>query len=82
MISFFDERQLLHAPLRELHNGAWTPYAECPDRARGIRAALETAEPARDFGMGPIEAVHDADYLALLFGLDFLQVFVIVISPP
>jgi acetoin utilization deacetylase AcuC-like enzyme len=68
MISFFDERQLRHAPLRELHNGAWTPYAECADRALSIRAAVGSHAPARDFGMDPIEAVHDADYLAFLKG--------------
>ncbi|WP_300537847.1 histone deacetylase family protein [Sphingosinicella sp.] len=68
MISFFDERQLRHTPLRELHNGAWTPYAECADRARNIRDAIGTPKPARDFGMAPIEAVHDADYLAFLKG--------------
>ena len=68
MIFYFDERQLRHTPLRELHNGAWTPYAECADRALGIREALGTPSPARDFGMGPIEAVHDADYLAFLKG--------------
>ncbi|WBX82756.1 histone deacetylase family protein [Sphingosinicella microcystinivorans] len=68
MIFFFDERQLRHTPLRELHNGAWTPYAECADRALGIREALGIPAPARDFGMAPIEAVHDADYLAFLKG--------------
>lgn len=68
MIFYFDERQLRHTPLRELHNGAWTPYAECADRALGIREALGTPSPARDFGMGPIEAVHNADYLAFLKG--------------
>ncbi|MEG3182347.1 histone deacetylase family protein [Sphingomonas sp. LT1P40] len=66
MKRFFDPRQLLHAPVRELHNGEWAPYAETPDRARQIVDALGGGEAARDFGMGPIAAVHDAGYLAFL----------------
>jgi acetoin utilization deacetylase AcuC-like enzyme len=67
MRRFFDPRQLGHAPARELHNGDWMPYAETPARAEQIVAALGGGEPARDFGMAPIAAVHDATYL------DFLQ---------
>ena len=33
MRKFFDPRQLLHAPARELHNGGFTDYAETPSRA-------------------------------------------------
>lgn len=67
MKRFFDPRQLAHAPLRELHNGEWTPYAETPARAEQIVAAIGGADPARDLGMAPIAAVHDRAYL------DFLQ---------
>ena len=66
MITIFDSRQLLHAPLRELHNGGWTAYAETPDRAATILAATGPAVPARDLGMAPIAAVHDAGYLRFL----------------
>lgn len=66
MKRFFDDRQLLHTPLRELHNGEWTPYAENVERPRSILKSLDGWQPVRDFGMAPIEAVHDADYLAFL----------------
>ncbi len=58
----FDPRQLEHAPEREMHNGNWTAYAEVPGRAESI-AALMDYHPARDFGMGPIKAVHAPEYL-------------------
>ncbi|HMP46043.1 MAG TPA: histone deacetylase family protein, partial [Sphingopyxis sp.] len=63
---FFDERQLRHAPERELHNGAFVPYAETAERPRAILGALSGWRPVRDFGMEPIRAVHDAAYLAFL----------------
>ncbi len=66
MIGFFDERQLDHAPARELHNGAWTDYAEKPGRARSIAEALGALEPATDHGTDPIAAVHSAAYLDFL----------------
>jgi acetoin utilization deacetylase AcuC-like enzyme len=65
---FFDPRQLAHAPVRELHNGDWVPYAETPARAEQIVAALGGGEPARDFGLAPIAAVHDSAYLDFLKG--------------
>ncbi|MGH6652289.1 MAG: histone deacetylase family protein [Sphingopyxis sp.] len=63
---FFDDRQTLHAPERELHNGEFVPYAENVERPRSIVAALADWQPVRDFGMAPLAAVHDADYLAFL----------------
>jgi acetoin utilization deacetylase AcuC-like enzyme len=63
---FFDERQLVHAPARELHNGAFVPYAESPLRAANVAAALGRAEPAIDHGEAPLRAVHDDGYLAFL----------------
>ncbi|WP_095012832.1 histone deacetylase family protein [Tsuneonella mangrovi] len=65
MRTFSDDRQLLHAPERELHNGEWVPYAECPSRMASI-AARCAAEPAADFGLEPILAVHDAAYVEFL----------------
>ncbi|WP_459789671.1 histone deacetylase family protein [Alteriqipengyuania sp. 357] len=65
MKAVFDERQLAHAPVRELHNGDWTDYAEVPGRARDIAALLE-CRPPRDHGLEPILAVHDEAYVSLL----------------
>jgi acetoin utilization deacetylase AcuC-like enzyme len=65
--AFFDERQLLHEPARELHNGGWAPYAEKSSRALMIASRFADLAPAIDFGMGPILAVHHAGYV------DFLQ---------
>ncbi|RYY12337.1 MAG: histone deacetylase family protein, partial [Alphaproteobacteria bacterium] len=62
----FDERQLAHAPLRELHNGGWVPYNESPVRAETILSAVGDYMPARDFGLAPIAAVHDPAYLTFL----------------
>ncbi|MHB9879408.1 histone deacetylase family protein [Pacificimonas sp. ICDLI1SI03] len=66
MLKIFDERQLLHAPLRELHNGDWAPFSETPQRARDIVASLGATQTPRDFGEDPIRAVHDGDYVDFL----------------
>lgn len=66
MKRFFDARQNAHQPIRELHNGEWVPFAENVERPRSILAALDDWQPVRDFGMAPLLAVHDADYLAFL----------------
>lgn len=66
MRKFFDPRQLLHAPARELHNGGFTDYAEKPSRAETILAAIGGAQAPADRGEAPILAVHDPDYVAFL----------------
>jgi acetoin utilization deacetylase AcuC-like enzyme len=66
MRRFFSPRQLAHAPAMELHNGAFTSYAEVPARAEAILRAIGGAEEPADHGLGPIAAVHSADYLAFL----------------
>ena len=66
MRHFSDPAQTRHAPLRELHNGEWMDYAECPARFEAILQALGPGEPARDFGLDPILAVHDPAYVAFL----------------
>jgi len=63
---FFDDRQAGHAPEKEFHNGGWVPYAETPARLASILEACGGAHPVRDFGLDPILAVHDADYVAFL----------------
>lgn len=66
MRAFFAPAQLAHAPLRELHDGDWVPYAEVPARAEAILAAIGGAQAATDHGEGPILAAHDAAYVAFL----------------
>jgi acetoin utilization deacetylase AcuC-like enzyme len=65
--TFFDRRQLAHAPAQELHNGAFVPYAEHPGRAEAILAAIGATEPVVDHGEAPLRAVHSEDYLAFLW---------------
>ena len=64
--AYFDERQLLHEPARELHNGGWAAYAEKSSRAGTIAAGLGKLKPARDFGLEPLLGVHDAGYVEFL----------------
>jgi acetoin utilization deacetylase AcuC-like enzyme len=66
MRCFWDARQLRHAPARELHNGAFVPFAEHPGRAEAMLAALGPTEAPRDHGEAPLLAVHTADYLDFL----------------
>ncbi|WP_294191525.1 histone deacetylase family protein [uncultured Sphingomonas sp.] len=66
MRRFFSPAQVRHAPAQELHNGAFTDYAEKPSRAQAVLDAMGGAEEPRDHGVEPIEAVHDAGYLAFL----------------
>lgn len=66
MRCFYDPGQQAHAPARELHNGQFVPYAEKPERAAAIAAALGTTELPLDRGEGPIRAVHDAGYIDFL----------------
>jgi acetoin utilization deacetylase AcuC-like enzyme len=64
---FWDERQRLHAPAQELHNGGFVPYAEHGGRIDSMLAALGATEPSADQGEGPLLRVHPQPYL------DFLQ---------
>ena len=63
---YFDQRQLAHQPLQELHNGGWAPYAEKASRAEIIAARLADSLAVSDFGLEPILAIHDADYVEFL----------------
>lgn len=63
---FHHPAQMGHAPERELHNGEWVPYAECPDRLAQIIECCGESEAVRDHGMAPLEAVHDPRYLDFL----------------
>ncbi|MFL9840044.1 histone deacetylase family protein [Sphingomonas sp. ST-64] len=66
MRCFHDPGQLAHAPATELHNGAFVPYAEKPERATAIAAVLGGTELPPDRGEAPIRAVHDAGYIEFL----------------
>jgi acetoin utilization deacetylase AcuC-like enzyme len=68
MRCFWDERQRLHAPEKELHNGAFVPFAESPARADALLAALGPVEAPADFGEAPLRRVHSAAYLDFLKG--------------
>jgi acetoin utilization deacetylase AcuC-like enzyme len=65
---FFDPRQRLHAPARELHNGGFTAYAERPGRLDAILASLGPTEAPADRGEAPILRVHPPAYLGFLRG--------------
>jgi acetoin utilization deacetylase AcuC-like enzyme len=66
MRCFWDERQRLHAPASEFFNGALHPAAEHPGRVDAILSAIGATEPPTDFGLAPIQCVHDAAYLDFL----------------
>lgn len=65
---FWDDRQLLHAPAQELHNGSFVPYAEHPGRPRSILAAIGPTETPDDHGEAPLLRVHSSDYVDFLKG--------------
>ena len=67
MKAFYSDRQSSHAPKLELQNGEMVPHAESQARVDAIKNALPQILPARDHGLEPILAVHEAGYV------DFLQ---------
>lgn len=70
MKAVFDDRQRLHDPQHFMANGKTYPSPESPERiARlmaGARAAGCTFQPPEDAGLGPIAAIHSAEYLHFL----------------
>lgn len=69
---FYSESHRQHYPPFEVFEGGKrVPYLENPDRMDQILAALSQTQWAEltapdDFGLDPIRAVHDEDYLAFL----------------
>lgn len=66
MLTYYSEKQALHAPLRELNNGEWMDFAESTDRIGSILAAIGDVKTPDDYGEAPLLAVHDPDYLSFL----------------
>jgi len=70
-IFYSDTHQLHNPPFEIFEGGVHVPYLENPDRMERILTALklkdwaELSEP-EDFGLAPILAVHNADYVDFL----------------
>ncbi len=71
MKAVLDDRQRRHDPKHFMANGVILPNPEQPERIRVLTAGAEAAgceiQAPRDAGLGPIAALHSAEYL------DFLQ---------
>jgi acetoin utilization deacetylase AcuC-like enzyme len=70
MKAFFAEEQKRHDPKAFLSSGAPQPNPECPERtdrllAGARRAGCDILRP-RDYGLGPIAAVHSPEYVEFL----------------
>lgn len=66
MLTFCSPAQSGHAPAIELVNGAPEDHAETPARLANMLAALGAVRAPADFGLAPIDAVHDPGYVAFL----------------
>lgn len=70
MLTFFSEDSRRRQARSELHDGAIVAPFECPERIDLVlsalrKAAFEVRAPS-DYGLAPVLAVHDADYIAFL----------------
>ncbi|MWD29533.1 histone deacetylase family protein [Aquicoccus sp. SCR17] len=70
MKGFFDERQWNHDPKHFMANGVASPNPEQPRRIEVLKGAAEEAgcvfTTPPDAGLGPIAAIHTAEYLTFL----------------
>jgi len=70
MKAYLDARQGAHDPKYAMANGAQIPNREVPARIGILRAGAEAAGAAfadpPDHGLGPIAAIHTAEYIAFL----------------
>lgn len=70
MKAVFDDRQRIHDPRHFMANGVRLPNPEQPERINRLHTgALEagcTFAAPEDHGLGPVAAVHSAEYLAFL----------------
>lgn len=69
---FYSDTHFLHSPPFEVFDGGVrVPYLESPDRAQRVLSALQQTDWAEiespgSFGLEPVRAVHDPDYLDFL----------------
>jgi len=70
MKAYLDDRQRAHDPKHFMANGKVLPNPEQPRRVAVLKAGAEAAgcgfATPTDHGMGPIAAVHSAEYLTFL----------------
>ena len=70
MKAFLDDRQRAHDPRHFMANGTRLPNPEVPQRVEILKSGAEAAGCAfgapGDAGLGPIAAVHTAEYLTFL----------------
>jgi acetoin utilization deacetylase AcuC-like enzyme len=70
MKAIYDDRQRQHDPKHFMANGVVLPNPEQPARIEVLRGAAEAAGCAfaapQDNGVGPIAAIHSAEYLVFL----------------
>jgi acetoin utilization deacetylase AcuC-like enzyme len=70
MKAIFDDRQWAHDPKHFMANGAILPNPEHPRRIDVLKAGAEAAgcqfQQPKDTGLGPIAALHSAEYLTFL----------------
>ncbi len=71
MLSVYTDKHRLRDARTELYGGELVPPFECPARAEHVLARVrevglgEVVEPT-EFGLDPVHAVHDRDYVAFL----------------
>ncbi len=70
MRAVLDDRQRLHEPKHFMASGVVKPSPEQSERVRVLKAGAEAAgcvfEAPTDHGLGPVAALHSAEYLAFL----------------
>lgn len=70
MKAIFDERQWVHDPKHFMANGSLSPNPEQPKRIEVLQAGAQKAgcsfQSPQDHGLGPIAALHTAEYLVFL----------------
>jgi acetoin utilization deacetylase AcuC-like enzyme len=70
MKAYLDDRQRAHDPKHFMANGRVLPNPEQPRRVEVLTAGAEAAgcafAPPEDHGIGPVAAIHSAEYLAFL----------------
>lgn len=70
MKAIFDDRQRQHDPRHFMANGKTYPSPEAPERMTCLQAGAQAAgcafQAPEDAGLGPIAAIHSAEYLHFL----------------